>query len=468
MSLALIATGAAAQQISGSSTTPNATFADANTPIKHIVIIMQENHSFDNYFGTFPNLQSQYAVDQKVCVPLDLKNPSQGCVHPWNADSQWQKIVTVDLPHTQGGSLTSIDGGKMDGFVYSALSAKATNGTTENYPMAYFTGATLPDYWDYAQYYSLDANFFSSIKAPSYPNHLYLVSAQSGGITTNQPVFNLTFDNIASIMTNSNVDWKYYSGGWNNKINCVSPLTSHFLDSINYPLLYRVWNVLIDFPAIQQNKISCHNLGGIPQLFTDVSNGNLPQVSWVIPGGTYASEHACNGSPQCGPILTQAQEYVSSVISAIESDETLYSSTAIFITWDDFGGYYDHVTPKTVDKYGYSFRVPLIVISPYVKHGISYGVNGQPTDFTSFLKTIESNWKLPGMTTRDANASSLMGMFDFNQTPSPALFMPSGKLASFPVSSCVSSGLCDIGKGNVPISTLASAIPKSAAPNDED
>ncbi len=398
----------------------------SNTPIEHIVIVMQENHAFDNLFGAFPGLDEAYSVlgPNVVCNPYQLSNPSN-CVSPWNGDSMAATIQQQDLGHSWAKSHQALDGAKLDGFVSSQY---ASHGSTASYAMSFYTGATLPNYWDYASYFSLNANFQSGELSYSYPNHLYMVAASSGGCQQCRPSNNLTFPQIATELTQYGVSWRYYSGNWKDAKDC-SPIKS---GGVGY------LNVLPDFPAVQLSPENCTNIKNLNDFYADINSGVLPNVAWVTPLASN-SDH-----PGRAATLPSGQEYITNIVDAIESHPTLWASTVIFVTWDEYGGYSDHIVPTTADAFGYGFRVPLIVISPYATQGsIFYGpIYGQQEDFSAFLSTIEANWNVPSLTDRDSGESSLLYMLDFNQTPLAPLFLPTNQLATYPLSSCPQS-LCN-------------------------
>jgi phospholipase C len=149
------------------------------------------------------------------------------------------------------------------------------------------------------------------------------------------------------------------------------------------------------------------------QFLTDIANHSLPSVSWIMPASDEASEHPPYN-------ITTGELDVVSTINAVMSSE-YWNSTAIFVTWDDYGGWYDHVTPPQVDQYGYGFRVPCLIISPYAKQGFIDNTQG---DFTSILKFVETVFSLQPLTARDASANSLMEAFDFSQAPRQSLVLP--------------------------------------------
>jgi Phosphoesterase family len=189
------------------------------------------------------------------------------------------------------------------------------------------------------------------------------------------------------------------------------------------------WNVLPEFPAVQDSPSMCHNIQTTQDLTDDLKTGYLPQVSFVTPNNT-VSDHFPYAN------IVRGQEYIAQMINAIVSNQALYMHTAIFLTWDDYGGFYDNVLPKQVDQAGYGFRVLMILISPYAINGISYG-NGKEEDFTAFLSTIESNWNLKALNpVRDGTNSPLWYLFNFNQVPIPPLVVPNNMLPTYPLSTC--------------------------------
>ena len=414
------------------------------TSIQHIVILQQENHSFDNYFGAFPGLAPGYNLSLSTCEPKQIGNPLAGCVRPFNADNT--QIGLFDLNHNWTISHLACDssggsGCQMDGFVSAQIAAEHTNYASS---MAYYTGATIPNYWDLASYYSLDANFFSSELAMTYPNRLYTVAAQAGGIIGAPPIFTLNFPTIVNELTAAHVTWKYYMGGWDMSTRC-HVFNMNVAKTVE-PRQWRFfWSVLPDFPAVQQSAATCKNLVNSQAILRDISEGTLPQVSWVIPP-EYDGEHP-GPTTKYGPnTIAYGQEFTTSIIDAIESNPSLWSTTAIFLTYDEFGGYYDGVAPTQLDGYGYGFRLPLIAISPYSLQGVFYGPTpGVQQDLTALLATIESNWHLAPLTSRDATVRPLWYMFNFTQSPRPPLILPTTQLAVYPLSSCYRAGLCNLG-----------------------
>lgn len=357
--------------------------ADAKAAkIKHIIYIIQENHTFDNYFGTFPGADG---------FPAGVKLPERPGAAPTVAPFHLQSL-NHDLSHAWEVAWKAYDGGQMDGFVW-AEGSKDT--------MGYYDASDLPNYWTYAKEFVLMDAFFSSLMGPSLPNHLYTVAGQSGGVTKNMkeaPAAGFNFPPLASLLARSNVTWKYYDGKPD-------------------PRAFSLWNPLPGFTEFKDNPALMEHLHGTEQFFADLRNGTLPQVAWVVPNGQ-ESEHP----PQN---LQLGMWYVTDLINAVMKSP-YWDSTAIILTWDDYGGFYDHVPPPQMDKYGYGPRVPTIVISPYAKKGF---IDHTQYDFTSVLRFIEKRFGLPALTDRDRNANDLLAAFDFDQAPrGPGLILPtSGK-----------------------------------------
>ena len=427
------------------------------TPIKHIIVVMQENHSFDNMFGVFPGLQGSYALPLDKCLSYSQFKPQNGCLSPWNADAQASTVQATGLCHSGGCNRQAYDSGAMDGFVWAQQSIANARSSNASYSMAYYTGATLGTYWDLASYYGLNVNFFDSALQYSWPNHLFMFAGQSTGCLFACPEqFNLTFSTAADLLNASGITWKYYSGGWQDTWNCKSVSVQNgnpYIGGKPVPPYLQTWQVGFDFPRLQTSQGTCHKFNNLNDLSNDISRSLLPQVAWVTPS------QCCSDHPGAAASWPSGQEYVANLIDSIESNPILWSSTAIFLTWDDFGGYYDHVVPTQVDPTGYGFRSPLIVISPFARQGISYGP-GHQQDFTAFLATIEHNWGLAPLTQRDASVGDLFYMFNFTQTPLAPLILPSKSVAVYPLSSC---SLCYI-RTNTISTSLIPFIPPQTGP----
>jgi phospholipase C len=428
----------------------------ARTPIQHIVIIMQENHAFDNMFGTFPGLPTGFSENLTICMPdtTTQKSPTP-CIKPWNANAKQSTVQGHDISHTRTSALKAYDNGKMNGFVQNAPTC------CKNYTMAYYNGTVLPYYWDYAQYYTLNYQMMSSALSFSLPNHLYAVAGAAGYAATCINIcsteYNLDFPQIGETLTNAGLSWGYYQQNWNDKIDCTGQYVrgiTKFSTGGGYDGL---WSGLADFTQVQKTAIECSSLGNLQDFKNAISADDLPAVSWVEPQ-PQNSDHPGQGTWSAGQI------YVSSIINSIEQSPE-WNSTVIFLTWDDWGGYYDNIVPIQLDKAGEGMRVPLIAISPYsIPSGIveapaytfNCSVNCTSTntftyihqeDFSSLLSTIEYNWNLTSLTDRDAQEPNLFYMLNFTQPLlKPLILSTTG--VTYPVQTCTGCAIASFSTAN--------------------
>lgn len=383
--------------------------------IKHVIFIVKENRSFDHYFGQYPgaNGATSATISTGATIPL--------AVAPDTMDR--------DVDHLWWSSLTGIDGGKMDRFdlIPGANQNNDYVGETQQ------TSQTIPNYWQYAGYYALADNMYSSMAGPSLPNHLYTIAAQSGGVfdlpsrnpgiqnwqvswgcdapanetvpvmdskgVINNNVFPcFDFTVLSDELTTAGVSWLYYA-----PVQNTLGYNFNTLDAINHIRNSSQWTT--------SDVIET-------QFLTDVANGKLPQVSWLIAGGTQ-SEHPPNS-------VCEGENWTVQQVNAILQSPLYKDNTAIFITWDDFGGFYDHVLPPPLDEYGLGLRVPLVIISPYVRLNASNQpgyISHTQYEFSSVLKFIEEDFGVPPMTTRDADANDTTDSFDFTQSPRAPLIL---------------------------------------------
>ena len=255
----------------------------------------------------------------------------------------------------------------MDGFVYS-------EGNSET--MGYYEGGDIPHYWNAADNYVLCDHYFTSVMSESAPNHLYLVAGTAGGLLNDRVPQTLGFPPIFEQLDQKRISWKVYG--------------------------FTTWYE--SFEYVQQNPSTQRNFARADSFATDLNNGNLSQVSWVI-GAPAGTEHP----PQ--NIQTGENSVANDVVNAVGSS-ALWSSAAVFVTWDDYGGFYDHLAPPQVDQFGYGFRVPCLVISPYSRQGF---IDSAVNDHTSILKFVENRFGLSPLSTRDAAANGLEEAFDFTK-----------------------------------------------------
>jgi phospholipase C len=363
--------------------------------IQHFVFIMQENRSFDHYFGTYPGAEG---LPPGVCIP----NPAGGpCAAPFHDSA----AVNQGGAHNWANALNCIDGGLMDGFI-------AGSSQKPGDLLGWHDYREIPNYWNYASLYILQDRLFESITSYSLPAHLYMLAAQSGGyIGTGQPQpQSYSFAEITELLGSGKIDWRYYV----NRGKTAGAADGGDADVDSDETTYTFWNPLPAFPVVKNDATQFARLTNAAQFYTDAQSGNLPQVSWVIPNSDL-SEHP-PGSVATG------MNYVTGLVNAVMNSSE-WSSTAIFIAWDDWGGFYDHVDPPAVDQYGLGIRVPGLVISPYARQGY---VDHKTYSFESWLRLIEERFGVNPMTARDNTANDMTDAFDFTQQPRPPVLLNGG------------------------------------------
>jgi phospholipase C len=407
--------------------------------IRHVVIIMQENRSFDNYFGTYrgadgiPGLAGH--PGRVPCVPDPKRHK---CVRPFHDRYDFNE----GGPHARSATFADINRGKMNGFI--AQQEKNKHWASFLPPddvMGYHTAADIPNYWAYAQHFVLQDHMFEPVGSWSLPAHLYLVSLWSAHCTRhndpaschNQPgtpakpkptIYAWT--DLTYLLFKHHVSWRYFIFK-GIEPDCESDTTQTCAPVTQGPTSNPIWNPLHFFDTVHND----HQLGNIKSLnafFAALNRGTLPAVSWIMPNAK-VSEH-----PATAPI-SPGQTYVTGLINTI-MQSPVWDSTAIFLAWDDWGGMYDNVKPPTVDRDGYGLRVPALVISPYAKKGY---VDHQQLSFDAYAKFIEDDFlggeRLnpktdgrpdPRPDVREAvpQLGNVLAAFNFNQQPLPPLMLP--------------------------------------------
>jgi phospholipase C len=388
--LVLLALTFLACLLTGCSTSDSPPIPKDLDAIQHTVFIISENHTFDNYFGTFPG--------------------ADGARSGLLSNGQWTPLSAmpdtyqeVSLCNSWDCALLAMDQDKMDRFDLISGGWSAYTQATEE---------EIPNYWAYALRFTLADRYFTSVHGPSLPNHLFAIGAQSGGAIDNatssgpgmacdgnssgtvtviddqgnrsQQSSCFDFPILPDSLTKAGISWKYYGEGGG-----LLTVISHIYKSPSWQL---------DSAAPEQFLI-------------DARTGHLPAVSWLIPPGP-VDEH-----PPAS--MCEGENWTVSVLNAVMQGPD-WNSTVVFMTWDDFGGFYDHVAPPQVDQFGLGPRVPLLIISPYAKPGY---VSHTVYDHTSILKFVETRYGLPALTSRDAWANAMLDSFDFGRPPRPPLLL---------------------------------------------
>ena len=363
-----------------------------NTPIEHFIVIMQENHTFDNYFGTYPGADG---IPPGTCMPVSILGAGNGeCVEPYHIGEG----PIEDLDHSLKTFRAQFNGGKMNGFVY-ALDQRNQNGALS---MGYYDDRDLPYYWNLADEYVLFDRFFASEHGGSFSNHMYWVAGQPGGRRPTSDGYS-HIETIFDRLEERGISWKFYVQKYKDEVTYRSPAEDWASQVIWVPLLNM--DRFIDDPKLKGHIVD------LEEYYKDLKNGTLPAVSYIVPSG--ASEHP-PGSIQAGA------KFVKSLIQALMRSDA-WDSSAFLLVYDDWGGWYDHVPPPQVDEFGYGFRVPAMLVSAYARRGY---IDSTELDFTSTLKFIEENWNIEPMAERDANANNFLSAFDFSKPPREAAYIP--------------------------------------------
>jgi phospholipase C len=435
-----------------SGSTGGATRLDlARRHLEHLVFIVQENRSFDHYFGTYPGADGIPMRDRRPTVCA--QDPITGrCLPPYHSRNQHQR----GGPHNVPASVADIDGGRMDGFIRTVVESSSDNYRCADHRtepacaaylgpqgqpdvMSYHTRKEIPNYWEYADRFVLQDRMFGPSDSWTLPAHLYLVSAWAASCADprrpmtcrsdlelydeyahqrtrpDRPIWGWT--DITYLLHAADVSWAYYVGDG----TCIEAPCArgqgHATVSQQVPLPW--------FTTVRQN----HQIGNVrthTEYFDAAAAGRLPSVSWVMPYNG-VGEHPDNREP-----IWRGMRHVTRVVNAAMRGPD-WESTSIFLTWDDWGGFYDHVVPPRVDENGYGLRVPGLTISPWARAGT---IDHQTLSFDAYLKLIEDLFldgqRLdprtdgrpdPRPTVREdvARLGNLLREFDFRQKPLPPL-----------------------------------------------
>jgi phospholipase C len=375
--------------------TPPAGAADGINKIEHIIVIMQENRSFDQYFGTFPGADGLLTKSGKV-KPSIRCNPNPwtgGCMKPY-VD---HRNNSSDPPHSEPATIMSINGGRMDGFVRAAASVRCQKPANERcgeFPldvMGYKTKTDIPNYWKYAKNFVLQDRLFEPTRSWTLPAHLYMVSGWSALCANHNPFscrttgkidqrpalgnYIFAWTDLTYLLHKHNVSWAYYIVK-GTEADCEDAGTLSCKPGSQSSMTPGHFNPLPYFDTVRQNN-QLGNIKSVKHFYAAAKAGTLPAMSWIVPSNDM-SEH-----PYAG--VEEGQSYVTSLINAVMRSPN-WESSAIFVAWDDWGGFYDHVKPPRVDEAGYGFRVPGFMVSPYAKKG---HVDHQTLSFDAYLKFAE-------------------------------------------------------------------------------
>lgn len=438
-----------------------ANLAAARSKVQHVVIINQENRSFDEYFGTFPGADG-IPMDggvPTVCVP----DPKTGhCVAPYHN----RLDLNAGGPHSAAAFANCIGDGGMNGFIASAegngkgkqhlcdagdIDPNCQYGTTTDV-MGYHTDEEIPNYWAYAKNFVLQDHMFEPVASYSLPDHLYMVSAWSATCTPLGDPTNCVSDlvdpgnehsgspeygwtDVTYLLHKNGVSWSYYVAS-GDEPDCEDGAMTCTPAPQGY-LKPGFWNVLPWFDDVKaDNEVG--NVQDTNNFYKNIAAGKLDAVTWLIPSGAL-SEHPPN-------LVSAGQAYVTDIINRI-MQSPFWSSTVILLTWDDWGGFYDHVPPVDVDANGYGIRVPALVISPFAKPGT---IDHQVISQDAYLKFIEDLFTggvgldggnggrpddRPSYREGESRLGDILCDLDFTQTPDPPLVLkpcPHGVDTQFP------------------------------------
>jgi phospholipase C len=369
----------------------------AKTPIQHFIVVLQENHTFDNYFGTYPGADG---IPAGVKMPIDPKDPAAGFVEPFHIAN----YPIEDLSHSAKTFKNQWDQGKMDNFV-GALDALKQNGKLS---MGYYDGSDIPFYWNLADQYVLFDRFFSSAQDGSFANHMYWIAA-APPVTTNAKLSAGVYDTLPTIfdrLQKQGISWKFYVQNYDPKI------TYRNLAGAGNRESQVIWVPLLNIDRFLDDPTLNSHIVDLAQYYADLKNGTLPQVAYIAPSG--ASEHP-PGSIQSG------QRFVRTLVQELMRSP-FWSSSAFMLAYDDWGGWYDHVNPPQIDAEGYGLRVPALLVSPFARKGY---IDHTTLDFSSIVKFIEVNWGVPSLGARDEQVDTFLQAFDFSKPARKPVFISS-------------------------------------------
>jgi phospholipase C len=433
--------------------------------INHIVFVVLENHAYDNYFGTYCTNSSKLCpstgsgISSSTCVPYNPSNLTGPCIRPWNFTSA-NLSLHPPLAHGWASSSVAWNNGSMNGFYPAEKSGLD--------PFGHYNGTTAPTIWDMAEEYSLDDNFFSSVMTYSLPNHWHIVAGQSPSVvlrnftknsSTAPANYTLKVDHsylsqanttvsIEDRLLHSNATWKYYDfplGNYTNATKIGLNANKTLVTSVGSAYAY--FNPLAAKAESYNSTFDSHYVE-TSKFYGDARNGTLPDLSWVIPPNQFSDHPPVNTS--------LAQDWLASIVDAVEGSPE-WNSTVLYITWDDYGGFYDHVDPPTVKGQQLGFRVPVIEISAWTRPGV---ISGQFGYFEAILHLMEWRFKMRCISTLDCDATLPLWGFAWGlKSPrAPIYFTTNITQASYPYKSALSNTVNAPRLGYSPPALFANAI----------
>src|SRR3990170_1676080 len=399
-----------------SATADAASAGDLSQRIDHIIVVVEENHTFDSYFGTYPAANGTYGA---TSFPLDPTTGTPVEPIPYSESLRERVLATA----TEGKELISngraaaeeaYNGGLMDGFV----GAQVRRGNDPQISMVYYSKEDARGLWDVADRFVLFDKYFSSALGDSLPNMLYLLAGTSNGIKggTKKTLAQIT-DGVPTVFDQlqaAGVSWKYYIGGLES-LDRERIAGGDYLRSDEPTPSQMYWAPVLSMKRFWEDPQLNAGLASQEQFFLDAARGQLPAVSFVLPSPT---DHPLN-------VPSAPQQRLLSLVNAMGKSPQ-WERSAMFIVWDEWGGFYDHVPPPQVDEMGLGLRVPALLVSPWAKRG---SVSHDQYDHTSILNFIAQRFGLPSLSPREAASNSFETAFEFDAPPREA---PAFGLASIP------------------------------------